>query len=106
MTDTAHGIRASLGPSGLRVDGPRSGAPTVVLDVHRADGTLMGAVYGPVSQAEAGAIVHTLGEGGDPGGPDAPWIAVAAVTLPFVVPARPAPPAAPAVGPPPPPPPP
>ena len=77
MSDVAHGIRASLGPSGLRVDGPRSGAPTVVLNVHGVDGTLMGAVYGPVTHAEAEALVHTLSMGDDPGGPDAPWIAVA-----------------------------
>jgi len=77
MTDLAHGIRASLGPSGLRVWGPRLGAPTTLTDVRGPDGTVIGAVYGLVTDAEAQALVQALDAGGDPGGPDAPWLAVA-----------------------------
>ena len=72
-----HGLTARLGPSGLRVDGPRTDAPTTVTDVRGRDGTLVGAVYGPVTTGEAESVVRRLSLGGDPGGPDVPWVAVA-----------------------------
>ena len=72
-----HGLIARLGPSGLRIDGPRANAPTVVTDVRSPDGALAGAVYGPVSSREAESLVTRLSLGGDPDGPDVPWMAVA-----------------------------
>lgn len=57
--------------------GPRSHAPTVVTEVRAPDRTLAGAVYGAVTQREADALVMRLSLGGDPGGLDVPWLAVA-----------------------------
>ena len=77
MNAPLHGLRARLSSSGLSVHGPRQGAPTVITDVHGIDGTPAGAVYGPVTTAEAQSLVTALAGGGDPGGPDVPWMAVA-----------------------------
>ncbi len=71
------GLRARIGPSGFVIDGPRSGAPTVVTEVRARDGSLAGAVYGAATQAEADSLVMRLSLGGDPGGLDTPWMAVA-----------------------------
>ena len=72
-----HGLVARLSRAGFVVDGPRADAPTLVTDVLAPDGTPAGAVYGPVTQREADSLVMRLSLGGDPGGPDVPWIAVA-----------------------------
>lgn len=72
-----HGLTARIGPSGFVLDLPAADAPTVATQVRAPDGTLAGAVYGAVTQREADALVMRLSLGGDPGGPDVPWAAIA-----------------------------
>ena len=72
-----HGLTARIGPSGFVVESSATDAPTVAVEVRAPDGTLAGAVYGAVTQSEADALVMRLSLGGDPGGPDVPWAAIA-----------------------------
>ncbi|MDO8309900.1 MAG: asparagine synthase-related protein [Actinomycetota bacterium] len=79
MDQPVDGMRAVVSKSGLHVTGPTQDAPTRVVEVLAYDGLMTGAVYGPVIAAEARALVESLAAGRDPGGPDAPWLAVAAL---------------------------
>lgn len=79
MDQPVDGIRAVVSSSGLQIAGPTQDASTHVEEVLAHDGLLTGAVYGPVTATEARALVESLAAGTDPGGPDVPWLAVAAL---------------------------